>query len=71
MTAPKFITMKGSSHLTDKPFYVGLVQRESVMTRKETYAHLAAKLKFSEARFSVPACSSINRALLHHHRLQQ
>ena len=49
MTVPKFITMKGSSHLTDKPFYVGLVQHESVMTRKETYAHLAAKLKFSEA----------------------
>ena len=34
MTAPKFITMEGSSHLTDKPFYVGLVQHESVMTRK-------------------------------------
>ena len=37
MTAPKFITMKGSSHLTDKPFYVGLVQHESVMTRKEIF----------------------------------
>ena len=34
MTAPKFITMKGSSHLTDKPFHVGIVQHESVMTRK-------------------------------------
>lgn len=49
MAAPKFITVKGSSRLTDKPFYFGLVQHESVMSRKETYAYLERRLAFSSA----------------------
>ena len=49
MAAPRFITTKGASTLTDKPYYIGIVQHDSVMTKKETYEFLAGKLAFSEA----------------------
>jgi len=49
MATPKFATIKGATTLTTDPFYVGLVQHESSMSKKETYAHLCDKLKYSEA----------------------
>ena len=49
MAEPKFITAKGSTSLTDKPYYIGFVQHDSVMTKKETYEFLAEKLAFSQA----------------------
>jgi len=49
MAVPKFITVKGASTLTSTPYYTGLVQHESVMTKKSTYAHLAEKLAYSAA----------------------
>jgi len=49
MAVPKFITVKGSSTLTSTPFYTGLVQHESIMGKKSTYAHLAEKLAYSAA----------------------
>jgi len=49
VAAPKFITVKGSSSLASSPYYTGLVQHESVMTKKATYAHLAEKLAYSAA----------------------
>ena len=49
MTEPRFITTKGSTSLTDKPYYIGFVQHDSVMTKKETYEFLAERLAFSEA----------------------
>ena len=35
----KFITTKGSERLGRSPFYVGLVQHERTMSRRETYEH--------------------------------
>ena len=35
--------------MTDKPYYIGFVQHDSVMTKKETYEFLAERLAFSEA----------------------
>lgn len=49
MAIPKFATVKGSSTIASSPYYVGLVQHESSMTKKETYEHLAEKLRFSQA----------------------
>lgn len=49
MANPKFGTVPGKSTKARSPYYVGLVQHESSMTRKETYEHLAEKLKFSHA----------------------
>jgi hypothetical protein len=52
MAAPNFITTKGASTLTDEPYYIGIVQHDSVMTKKETYEYLSQKLAFSEANIS-------------------
>jgi len=49
MATPKFATVAGKSTKATAPYYVGLVQHESSMTKKETYEHLAEKLKFSSA----------------------
>ena len=39
----KFITVKGSENLGRSPFYVGLVQHERTMSRRETYEYLAER----------------------------
>ena len=49
MAEPRFITAKGSTSLTDKPYYIGFVQHDSVMTKNETYEYLAERLAFSKA----------------------
>lgn len=47
MATPKFMTVKGSGAISDKPFYVGIVQHDRTMSARETYAHLAAKLGYT------------------------
>jgi|GEM_PF-6923286 len=49
MATPKFGTVAGQSTKATAPYYVGLVQHESTMSKKDTYEHLAEKLKFSSA----------------------
>ena len=44
--AVKFITVKGSSTLTSDPFYIGLVQHERSMTKKEAYEYAADQIGF-------------------------
>ena len=39
----KFITVKGSERLGRSPFYVGLVQHDRTMSRRETYEYLAER----------------------------
>ena len=39
----KFIPVKGSENLGRSPFYVGLVQHERTMSRRETYEYLAER----------------------------
>ena len=41
--AIKFVTVKGNSTLSASPFYVGLVQHERTMSKKEAYAYCAEK----------------------------
>ena len=38
MAAPNYILAKGSAKPTEKPYYIGHVQHESVMTAKVTFA---------------------------------
>ena len=49
MATEKFITIKGASTLSAVPFYIGIVQHDRTMTKRETYAHLASTLGYSEA----------------------
>lgn len=49
MAAEKYITIKGSGSLTARPFYIGIVQHDRTMTKKETYAFLADALGYTEA----------------------
>ena len=49
MAAEKFITVKGTSSLTAVPYYIGIVQHDRTMTKKETYAFLAGVLGYTEA----------------------
>ena len=39
----KFITVKGADRLARSPFYVGLVQHERTMSRRETYEYCAER----------------------------
>ena len=39
----KFITVKGSERLGRSPFYVGLVQHERTMSKRETYEYIAER----------------------------
>ena len=45
----KFITMKGSEHLGRSPFYVGFVQHERTMSKRETYDYCAERTGFKAA----------------------
>ncbi len=42
----KFITVKGSERLGREPFYVGVLQHERTMSRRETYEYLAERTGF-------------------------
>jgi len=50
MATPKFATVVGKSTKAATPYYIGLIQHESTMTKKETYRHLASKTNYSEAQ---------------------
>ena len=39
----KFITMKGASNIAAAPFYVGFVQHDRTMSRRETYEYCAER----------------------------
>jgi hypothetical protein len=45
----KFITMKGASNIAATPFYVGFVQHERTMSRRETYEYCAERTGFKAA----------------------
>ena len=42
----RFITAKGNSTLSEKPFYVPFVQHERTMSRKETYQYCADRIGY-------------------------
>ena len=46
MAQIKFITVQGATTLSATPFYVGLVQHERTLTKKEAYDLLAERLGF-------------------------
>ena len=48
--AIKYITTKGTLQSASTPYYRGLVQHKSVMTTRQTYAHLSEKLGYTSAR---------------------
>ena len=45
----KFITMKGASGIAAAPYYVGFVQHDRTMSRRETYAYCAERTGFKAA----------------------
>ena len=45
----KFITMKGVSGIAAAPFYVGFVQHDRTMSRRETYEYCAERTGFKAA----------------------
>ena len=45
----KFITVKGQGHLAAAPFYMGFVQHDRTMSRRETYEYCAERTGFKAA----------------------
>ena len=45
----KFITMKGVSNIATAPYYVGFVQHDRTMSRRETYEYCAERTGFKAA----------------------
>ena len=43
----KFITVKGSEHLGHEPFYLGILQHERTMSRKEAYEYIAGRTGYT------------------------
>ena len=43
----KFITVKGSDRLGTEPFYVGILQHERTMSRREAYEYIAGKTGYT------------------------
>ena len=56
MTA-RYITVKGSNTIALSPYYVGLVQHERTMSKKEAYAYCAERTGFTptQVRAAFPA----------------
>ena len=48
----KFRTRRGSTTLTDEPFYTGAVKNERILAKKETYRELVKELGGSLADYS-------------------
>ncbi len=51
----KFMTVKGQGNLANTPFYVGFVQHERTMSRRETYDYCAERTGFKAAAIRVGA----------------
>ena len=45
----KFITVKGQGNIANAPFYVGFVQHDRTMSRRETYEYCAERTGFKAA----------------------
>ena len=45
----KFITVKGPGSLATEPFYMGVLQHERTMSRRETYEYIAEKTGYKPA----------------------
>ena len=43
----KFITVKGSERLGHEPFYVGVLQHERTMSRREAYEYIAGQTGYT------------------------
>ena len=43
----RYVTIKGSNKLSSDPYYIGLVQHERTMTKREAYQHAALKTGFT------------------------
>lgn len=43
----RYVTIKGSNKLSSDPYYIGLVQYERTMTKREAYQHAALKTGFT------------------------
>ena len=43
----KFITVKGSERLGREPFYVGVLQHERTMSRREAYEYIAGQTGYT------------------------
>jgi hypothetical protein len=43
----KFITVKGSERLGTEPFYMGVLQHERTMSRREAYEYIAGKTGYT------------------------
>ena len=43
----KFITVKGSERLGTEPFYVGILQHERTMSRREAYEYIAGQTGYT------------------------
>ena len=57
----KFITMKGASNIAAAPFYVGFVQHDRTMSRRETYEYCAERTGFKAAAIRARSRSSSGR----------
>ena len=51
----KFITVKGQGHLAAAPFYVGFVQHDRTMSRRETYEYCAERTGFTAFHSAFPS----------------
>ena len=51
----KFITVKGSDRLGTEPFYVGILQHERTMSRRETYEYIAGKTGYTPTAVALSA----------------
>ena len=56
----KFITVKGPGSLAAEPFYLGILQHERTMSRRETYDHLAERTGFKAT--AIRAVSTARRS---------
>ena len=45
----KFITVKGQGNIANNPFYVGFVQHDRTMSKRETYDYCAERTGFKAA----------------------
>ena len=50
----KFITVKGPERLADEPFYMGVLQHDRTMSRREAYEYIAEKTGYKPT--AVRAC---------------
>ena len=57
---PRYITVKGGGISTSTPFYIGHVQHDRAMSRREAYEYVAGQIGYTPTAATSPSSRGVH-----------